>query len=75
MLVDVSQRLHIQQLKVLRNELDRILVKDGLAAGDRVVVSGVKVPVEGMRVRLKNSGGGLRTAIRERPETEGKRGE
>jgi RND family efflux transporter MFP subunit len=75
MLVDVSQRLHIQQLKVLRNEPDRILVKDGLAAGDRVVVSGVKVPVEGMRVRLKNSGGGLRTAIRERPGTEGKRGE
>lgn len=75
MVVDADQRLHIRQVKILRNEPDRILVKGGLAADDRVVISGVEVPVEGMKVRLKHSGGDLKTAIRGRSEVRGKRGE
>jgi multidrug efflux system membrane fusion protein len=56
LLVDADERLHIRRLDVLRTEPDRLLVKGGLAAGDRVVVAGVQVPVEGMRVRLEALG-------------------
>lgn len=50
--VDNEQKLHILRVNVLRNEPDRILVKDGLNAGDRLVVSGIDVPVEGMTIRV-----------------------
>lgn len=53
MLVDTELRLHIRHLDVLRNEPDRILVKGGLNAGDRIVTSGIQVPVEGMKVRIE----------------------
>ena len=52
LLVDAKQKLHIRRLDVLRNEPDRILVKEGLNAGDRIVTSGIEVPVEGMTVRV-----------------------
>ena len=52
LLVDATQKLHIRRVDVLRNEPDRILVKDGLHAGDRLVISGIDVPVEGMTVRV-----------------------
>jgi multidrug efflux pump subunit AcrA (membrane-fusion protein) len=52
LLVDSEQKLHIRHLDVLRNEPNRILVKKGLNAGDRIVTSGIDVPVEGMMVRV-----------------------
>jgi RND family efflux transporter MFP subunit len=52
LLIDAGQKLHIRRLDVLRNEPDRILVKSGLSAGDRIVTSGIEVPVEGMTVRV-----------------------
>lgn len=75
MLVDGNQRLHIRRLDILRHEADRVLVKSGLTEGDRVVISGVPVPVEGMRVRLE--AGDARpeegeTAAGLRPEAGGK---
>lgn len=53
LLVDDALTLRIRRLDVLRSEPDRIVVKNGLSAGDRVVVAGVQVPVEGMKVRLE----------------------
>jgi multidrug efflux pump subunit AcrA (membrane-fusion protein) len=53
LVVDADLRLHIRHLDVLRNEPDRILVKGGLNAGDRIVTSGIQVPVEGMKVRVE----------------------
>ncbi|MCX7107573.1 MAG: efflux RND transporter periplasmic adaptor subunit [Methylococcales bacterium] len=52
LIVDSGQKLHIRHVDVLRNEPDRVLVKSGLIAGDRVIVSGVDVPIEGMTVRV-----------------------
>ena len=52
LLVNGEGRLHIQRLEVLRHEPDRILVKGGLKAGDRIVTSGIDVPVEGMTVKI-----------------------
>ncbi|CAI8853987.1 efflux RND transporter periplasmic adaptor subunit [Methylocaldum szegediense] len=53
LVVDSEHRLHIRRLKVLRTEADRVLVAEGLAAGEAVVIDGVSVPVEGMHVRLE----------------------
>jgi RND family efflux transporter MFP subunit len=52
LLVDADQKLHIHRLDVLRNEQDHVLVKEGLNAGDRLVTSGIQVPVEGMTIRV-----------------------
>lgn len=53
LVVDTEQKLHIRHLDILRTEPKRILVKQGLSAGDRVVTSGVQIPVEGMKVRVQ----------------------
>lgn len=50
-LVDADQRLEIRSLEVLRSEAERVIVKSGLKAGDRVVVSEMPVPVAGMKVQ------------------------
>lgn len=50
-IVGPDDRLHFQSIEVLREEHNRVLVKAGLRAGDRVAVSRLTVPVEGMRVR------------------------
>lgn len=53
LVVDAGHRLHIRRFTVLRTEADRVLVAEGLAAGEAVVTGGVPVPVEGMQVRLE----------------------
>lgn len=53
LLVDSDERLHIQRVNILRTEPDRILVNEGLKAGDKVVVSQMEVPIEGMKVRVE----------------------
>lgn len=50
LLVDAEDRLRIRPLEILRREPDRILAKGGLNAGDRLVISRIEVPVEGMKV-------------------------
>lgn len=49
--VDAEDRLHSRAIELLRTERDRLLVRSGLAAGDRVVVSTLEVATEGMLVR------------------------
>ncbi len=51
--IDRDDRLHIRRVNVLRSEPDRVLIKGGLDTGDRVVVSGIQIPVEGMKVRTQ----------------------
>ncbi|MGX2029286.1 MULTISPECIES: efflux RND transporter periplasmic adaptor subunit [Methylocaldum] len=53
LVVDAERHLHIRRLAVLRTEADRVLIGGGLAAGEKVVIGGVQVPVEGMLVRLE----------------------
>lgn len=50
LLVDTENRLHIRRVEILRREPDRILAKSGLKAGERLVISRIEVPVEGMKV-------------------------
>ena len=51
--VDIEDRLHIRHVDILRSETDRVLIKGGLNPGDRVVVSGIQVPVQGMKIRTQ----------------------
>lgn len=50
LLVDTDNKLQIKRLQVLRSDPERVLVGGGLQAGDRVIVSGIDVPVAGMPV-------------------------
>jgi multidrug efflux system membrane fusion protein len=50
LLVDVESRLRFRPLEILRREPDRIIAKGDLKAGDRLVISPIDVPVEGMKV-------------------------
>ncbi|MDR4501819.1 MAG: efflux RND transporter periplasmic adaptor subunit [Nitrospirales bacterium] len=52
MIVDHDNRVAVRQLDVLKQEPDRILVRGGLQAGDRIVLSGIDVPVDGIEVQV-----------------------
>jgi RND family efflux transporter MFP subunit len=49
-LVDKRQDLEIRQVEVLRTEADSVIIKSGLNPDERVIVSDLPVPVEGMKV-------------------------
>ncbi|MDQ3186308.1 MAG: efflux RND transporter periplasmic adaptor subunit, partial [Pseudomonadota bacterium] len=51
--IDAEDRLHIRRLDILRSEPNRILVRGGVNTGDRIVISGIEIPVEGMKVRTE----------------------
>lgn len=46
--------LAIKKIDVLWRRLDTVVVADGLAAGDKVIVSPIGVPVEGMKLRTRD---------------------
>ena len=52
LMVDKSSRLHSRHLQVLRNEENRVLVKDDLTAGEQIVVSELDMPIENMQVKV-----------------------
>ncbi|GJL55570.1 MAG: hypothetical protein NPIRA02_35480 [Nitrospirales bacterium] len=52
MIVDDANRVTLHQLDILKQEPDRVLVRGGLQAGDRVVLSGIDVPVDGLEVQI-----------------------
>lgn len=55
LLVDAGGLLHVRRLDILRQEADRVLVKNGLNPGDQVVISGIQIPLEGMKVRVRRA--------------------
>ncbi|MGH8476285.1 MAG: efflux transporter outer membrane subunit [Methylococcales bacterium] len=52
-IVDENSRLRLRTVEVLRREEDGMVVSGGLDPGDVVMVAGVELPVEGMRVTPK----------------------
>ncbi|HPG24825.1 MAG: efflux RND transporter periplasmic adaptor subunit [Spirochaetaceae bacterium] len=50
--VDDESRLHFRDVDVLRIRRDEVVVRSGLASGERVVVSPLRGAVEGMSVRV-----------------------
>lgn len=52
-LIDSNDQLHIRTVSILYSEPDRILIREGLKPGDRVVVSRIDIPIEGMKVHAE----------------------
>ncbi|MCO7225668.1 efflux RND transporter periplasmic adaptor subunit [Pleionea sp. CnH1-48] len=48
---DKDSRLYIRELKVVRAEANYVFVDSGLSEGDRVVLTSMESPVQGMKVR------------------------
>ncbi|MDO9006527.1 MAG: efflux RND transporter periplasmic adaptor subunit [Aquabacterium sp.] len=57
--VDADSKLQIKRLQVLHSDAERVWVGAGLSAGERVIVSGVEVPVAGMAVIAESADGSL----------------
>lgn len=51
LLVDEVSRLRFRLVDLLRTQDDSAIIRSGLRAGERVVVSPIETPVEGMRVQ------------------------
>jgi RND family efflux transporter MFP subunit len=52
LVVGDESRLEFRRVEVLRRERERVVIGAGLAAGERVCVSPMRAPVEGMAVRV-----------------------
>lgn len=54
-IVDEENRLRQRRVEVLRADHDRIVLGKGLQAGERVLVAGVELPIEGMQVAIETA--------------------
>ncbi len=54
-IVDKDSHLHSRHLDILRTEPNRILIQQGLQAGERIITSGIDLPIEGMTVQVDAS--------------------
>jgi len=50
--VNKEERLRLHSIDILRSDKDHIIVTEGVATGDPVLISGVDLPVDGMRVKV-----------------------
>lgn len=50
---DKSNQLFLRELNVVRSESESVYVKAGLEQGDRIVMTSIESPVEGMKVRVQ----------------------
>jgi RND family efflux transporter MFP subunit len=55
LIVDREDRLRFRDVDVLRVSRDEVLVHAGLESGDRVCVSPLETPMDGMQVRIRES--------------------
>jgi membrane fusion protein, multidrug efflux system len=53
--VNKENRLQLHIVDILRVDKDRIIITKGLASGEQVLVNGIDLPVEGMKVNSKPS--------------------
>lgn len=49
---DRSNKLYSRRLEIARSEADFVYVRSGLEEGDRVVMTSIQSPVEGMKLRI-----------------------
>ncbi len=54
--VDDENRLRFRSVEVLRTESDRVLIRGGVRDGDRVCLSALETQVDGMEVRILETG-------------------
>ena len=63
-----DQRVALRNVEVLRYELDRVLVSQGLDAGELVVTAGVQTLRPGQQVRLLGQGAATANPVESAPE-------
>ena len=51
-LVDADNKLHIQEINILRNDANYVYSRDSFSEGHRLVTTQMETPVEGMAVRV-----------------------
>ena len=56
-LLGPDRRLVMREVRVIRSGAERVLVQEGLSAGEELVVSGLAAPVAGMLLRKPDDGG------------------
>lgn len=54
--IDEDDRVEIRRVKVLRSEGDFAYVSDNVSRGDRVVLTAIETPVNGMSLRTRQAG-------------------
>jgi hypothetical protein len=57
--VDAEGRLRLRTVEIVRSERDEVVVTGGIESGETVMVSGIDLPVEGMRVTVKAPDGAV----------------
>jgi RND family efflux transporter MFP subunit len=55
LVVDAESRIRFRPVSVLRADRTEVVIRTGLASGERVVVSPLEAPVDGMRVRISGT--------------------
>jgi RND family efflux transporter MFP subunit len=77
LVVDGDDRLRSRKVKVLRREAERVIVSEGLGAGERVCVSTLEVATDGMKVRVADEPerGAVSQTGRKGRDAVGRRGE
>jgi membrane fusion protein, multidrug efflux system len=48
-----ENRLHLHSVDILRNDKGRIIIAKGISSGDRIVIDGIDLPVNGIKVIIK----------------------
>ncbi len=51
LIADESDQLEIRSVDIVRSDAEDAYIEGGLAAGDRVILTAVESPVNGMRLR------------------------
>jgi RND family efflux transporter MFP subunit len=55
--IDPDGRLRFRKVDIFKNERERVIVRSGLAEGERVCISPMEAAVDGMRVRVDSEEG------------------
>jgi len=63
LVVDAENRLHFRELDIVRSTRDTAIVRTGLAAGERVVLTRITAPVSGMEVTVDGDATTAETAL------------
>jgi len=72
-LADKDQKLAIRQVQTLWREEEHVYVRDGLQTDDLLIVSALAAPVDGMDLRLEETGGQMAGEMQNKPEGSGQK--
>ena len=69
-----SNKLYLRDLNIVRAEADYVYVEGGLDKGDRIVLTAIESPIQGMDLRISRESQIQQTAAKEEPKPFGNSG-